>query len=165
MHLGLYRLAAREWLLDSGIGPDDSDLMADHLWLLGAVHTGQPVAAGPSEAAELAHFEPVSRHLVPAARSFLEARRCSPQWALPHGQLASLDYMLVGGDTASVYAERALRLAGNDARIISFLTQVALEVRDPDLAARCWQKAMVANPASWPQVADAAAIVLRPPRS
>jgi O-antigen ligase/tetratricopeptide (TPR) repeat protein len=162
VHLGLYRLAATEWLLDSGTAVDDSELMANPLWLLGAVHKTLTAASSPTETAELLQFEPIGQHLIPAARAFLEARRCSPFWALPHSQLASLDYMLQGGDTASVYAERALSLAGSDGQIIGFLSTVALEVGDRDLAARCWRKAIVANPTLWPEVADAAAIVLSP---
>jgi O-antigen ligase len=162
VHLGLYRLMAREWLRDAGAGRDESELGADPLRLLGAIHAGEPGAPRSSYDRDLAHLEPISRHLVPAARAFLKARRCSPFWALPHSQLASLDYMLEGGDTASVYAGRALSLAGSDGQIISFLSTVAVEVDDHDLAARCWRKAMVANPARRPEVALAAAIVLSP---
>ncbi|MHB1559939.1 MAG: O-antigen ligase family protein [Isosphaeraceae bacterium] len=162
VHLELYRLSAREWLLDAGTDPDESESMADPLWLLGAVHAGRPATAGPPPDAEVVRFEPVRRHLVPAARSFLEARRCCPYWALPHAQLATLDYLLVGGDPAPVYADRALRLAGNDSSMMMFLARVALEVKDPGLATQCWRRSLAADPSSWPQIADSVATVLTP---
>src|SRR5207248_2615000 len=94
-------------------------------------------------------FEPVRRHLVPAARCFLEARRCCPHWALPQAELASLDYLLSGGDSASAYAARALELAGSDGRLLLFLGEVAAQAGDPGLAARSGSSSQAMPWPSW----------------
>jgi tetratricopeptide (TPR) repeat protein len=82
--------------------------------------------------------------------------------ALPHTELAALDYLFVSGEPASVYAARALSLAGNDTGLVSFVAEVALQAGDHPLAARSWRRMLEVKPSSWPQVADAAVTVLSP---
>ncbi|HMB02888.1 MAG TPA: O-antigen ligase family protein, partial [Isosphaeraceae bacterium] len=106
--LGLYGRTVREWVGEDRQDRARSALLSDPLWLHGVVHSTTPdqrAAVGG-----LFDQEPVRLYLVPAARSFLEARRCSPALALPHLRLASLDYLLEGGDPGTVSVERALRL-------------------------------------------------------
>lgn len=156
--LSLYRQTAAEWIGQAGKDPEEAALLADPLWLLGVVHAAED---GPAPAAGgLLEHEPILLYLAPAARSFLEARRCCPVSALAHAELASLHYLLEGGDPASAYGGRALRLAGGDETIIDLTAQVALEIGDLDLAARCWRQALEVREDGWPQVADAAARVL-----
>jgi hypothetical protein len=163
VHVGLYKLMAREWLEESGCDPAEIEPMADPLWLLGSVHAGTEPASGPITAEDLLAYEPVQRHLIPAARSFLEARRCSPCWALPHAELASLDYLLVGGDTALARAAGAVDLAGSDVRLLMFLGDVTVQLGDPGLAARCWRRTLETEGSNWQEVADAVVMVLTPP--
>jgi len=163
VHLGMYRRMTKEWLEDCEMDPKDMDQMAEPLWLLGTVHQGQEPTAGPLQAADVLTFEPVVSQLVPAARCFLEARRCSPFLALPHAELASLDYLLAeGNNSASTYATRALSLSGNNERLLTFLAQLAVQAGDRKLAALCWRKTLEVNPSSWSEVADAAGMVLSP---
>lgn len=163
VHLGLYRLTAREWVEDSGSSDEEIHRMTDPLALLGAVH-GEPSTAtdGPEPRTNLLQFDPVRQHLVPAARCFLQARRCSPAWSLPNAELASVDYLLVRGSGASVYVARALGRAGGDGLLMMFLAQIAAQVGDQDLAARCWRKVLIASPSNWTEIADAATRVLSP---
>ena len=101
-------------------------------------------------------------HLVPAARCFLEARRCSPFLALPHAELAALDYLLEQGDASTTYMKRALALSGNDTRLLASMAQIAVQTGDRELAADCWRKSLRVDPPSWTEVADAARIFLSP---
>jgi O-antigen ligase/tetratricopeptide (TPR) repeat protein len=160
VHLGMYRRMTKQWLEDCEMDPHDMGPMAEPLWLLGTVHQGQEPTAGPLQAADVLSFEPVVSQLVPAARCFLEARRCSPFLALPHAELASLDYLLGKGNSASTYATRALSLSGNNELLPTFLAQVAIQAGDRKLAALCWRKTLEVNPSSWLEVADAAGLVL-----
>jgi O-antigen ligase/tetratricopeptide (TPR) repeat protein len=160
VHLGIYRRMTKEWLEDCKTDPRDMDQMAEPLWLLGTVHQADEPTVGPLQARDVLTFEPVASQLVPAARCFLEARRCSPFLALPHAELASLDYLLANGDSASTYATRALSLSGNNERLVAFLAQVAVQAGDRKLAALCWRKALEVKPSSWAEVADTARMVL-----
>jgi tetratricopeptide (TPR) repeat protein len=162
VHLGMYRRMTKEWLEDCEIDPQDADRMAEPLWLLGTIHQGQGATIGTLGGTDVLVFEPVVRHLIPAARCFLEARRCSPFQALLHAELASLDYLLAQGDSAATYATRALSLSGNNDVVLAFLAQVAVQSGDRTLAALCWRKNLEVSPSSWPQIADAAAMVLSP---
>ncbi len=83
-------------------------------------------------------------------------------WGLPHAELATLDYLLVGGEPTSSHARRALRLAGSDTSTILRAAGAAAQAGDLDLAARCWRRALEVNPAGWREVADHATALLPP---
>ncbi len=146
----------KEWLEDSATDPKDIDLMAEPLWLLRSKPASRASSVDFGDAAELIQFEPVRDHLVPALNCFFEARRCSPSLALPHAELAFLRFLLTKGDSTSVYATRALNLAGNDVQVIAFLARLAVQSGDHKLAARCWRKILHVSPTRWPEVADEA---------
>ena len=158
IRLGLYEDAAAG-AIDASAHPSAAKLMADPTWLLGIAH---PDGGGPPPTAEewLEH-EPIRLHLVPAARSFLEARRCCPVSAMAQAELAGLDFLLLGGEPASAYGRRALRLA-SDEPTLNFLARVASRAGDLDLAADCWRKALGLGGTTWEEVADAAGAALPP---
>lgn len=162
VYLGLYERTAAAWVGEGLEDPAEAALLADPLWLLGVAHPAPATRADPA-GDWLAH-EPIRLYLVPAARSFLEARRCCPVSAPAHAKLASLDFLLERGDPASAYARRALRLAGGDERTLAFAAQVAVQVGDLDLAARCWRRCLQVRESSWTEVADSAAAALPPDR-
>jgi O-antigen ligase/tetratricopeptide (TPR) repeat protein len=160
--LGLYRANAREWLGDTAGDAGDAVMLASPLWLHGVVHTGGGGDRERRDPAALAEHEPIRRHLLPAARSFLEARRCCPRLALAHAELAQLDYLVDGGEPASVHAARALRLARGSADLLDLAARAALQAGEVDLACGCWRAALAARPAGWRAIADAAGVVLTP---
>jgi O-antigen ligase/tetratricopeptide (TPR) repeat protein len=159
-HLGLYRKMTKEWLDHSGVGRDQINRMAEPLWLLGTVHEQPEKATTAPRKLDVLSVEPVKSHLVPAAHCFLEARRCSPFLALPHAELAALDYLLARGDSASTYATRAMTLSGNDGLSLTYLAHIAMQAGDRKLAAQCWRIALEVNPSRWADIADAARMVL-----
>jgi tetratricopeptide (TPR) repeat protein len=157
--LSQYAAAAAEQLGEVG-DPARVAVLSDPLSLHKAVHaaTAEQLAA----AGGVLGPEPVRRHLVPAARSFLEARRCCPVWALPHAELATLDYLLDGGETTSAHALRALRVADADVPTILRAAGAAAQAGDLALAARCWRRALEINPKGWREVAEVAGAWLTP---
>jgi O-antigen ligase len=162
IHLHGYEQAAVESLASSMEDPKTRGLLANPLWLHDVIHsTPEP---GREPIGELAAFEPIREHLIPAARSFLEARRCCPVMALPHAELATVDYLLEGGDPGPVYVERALRLAGANAPLIALATQLAVQEGDPDLAARGLRQSLETHALDWTEVADLASGILPPDR-
>ena len=160
LRLSQYRAAALGLVAAEAGSPDAAKQMADPLWLHGVVHSAPPEALA-SAGGVLGH-EPVRRYLVPAARSFLEARRCSPAWGLPHAELASLDYLIPGIETTSDHARRALALAGNDTPTLATAARAASQAGDLRLAAGCWRKILLVGEAGWPSVADQARAILTP---
>jgi O-antigen ligase/tetratricopeptide (TPR) repeat protein len=161
-YLDLYQDAATEQVAAAGGVPEQKDLLADPLWLRTAVHAAP--ASRPPAAGELLAHEPIRRYLVPAARCFLEARRCCPVAALAHAELASLDFLLERGEPTTAYACRAARLAGPDSRILAHIARVAVQDGDLGLAAGCWRRMLEVRGAAWEEVADAAGAVLSPER-
>jgi O-antigen ligase len=163
VHLALYERTAAEWLTDAAL-PEETpvDTLASPLWLLGVLHGAG--TAGPPGTADWLEYEPIRRNLVPAARCFLEARRCCPVAALSHAGLASLAYLLQGEEAASIHAARALRLAGNDSKLTAYTALVAVQVGDFDLAARCWRRTLTAQGGGpdWEAIANTAGAVLPP---
>jgi tetratricopeptide (TPR) repeat protein len=158
--LSQYQSTVRAAAKELGRDPKQAAVMANPIWLQKTVHTvpaEQIAAAGGVLGHEL-----VRRYLVPAARCFLEARRCCPVWGLPHAELASLDYLLLGRDSASTHARRALRLAGPDGPTISLAAQAAGQAGDLKLAAQCWQKLLQIRESYWTDVADECGAVLTP---
>jgi len=140
--------------------PASRTLLASPLWLHQVIHSSPD---GSRESIrELVDHAPIRDHLVPAARSFLEARRCCPVLALPHAELATLDYLLIGGEKGTVYVERALRLAGSNGTLIALATQLAVQLDAPDLAAHGLRKALQTQAMDWTEVADLAGGVLTP---
>ena len=158
--LGLYERTAAEWVGESLDDPVLADRLADPLWLHATVHSAPPDGRDGGE--EVIGHEPVQLYLITAARSFLEARRCSPALAAAHAHLASLDYLLAGGEPAAVHAGRALRLAGADSRVLLLAAQAAAQAGDLGLAARGWRRCLEVRESNWEDVADAAAVVLDP---
>ena len=159
-YLGLYNHMASEWIGDAPADHAHPDVRTDPLWLHGVLHSTTPERlaefGGPLE------HEPVRLFLAPAARCFLEARRCCPVQALPHARLASLDFLLPRGESGSVHAERAARLAGGDSQVLAMTAQVAFQLHDLDLAARCWKSYFAARDKDWGGIAVAAAVALAP---
>ena len=101
--LSLYEQTAREWINESQeVEPANRALLADYLWLHGVVHASGDDRRATADG--LLEHEPIRRYLVPAARCFLEARRCCPVLALSHARLASLDYLLERGEPVRVHA-------------------------------------------------------------
>jgi hypothetical protein len=159
--LGLYEQTAREWIEESReVEPANRALLADYLWLHGIVHASGDDRRATADG--LLEHEPIRRYLVPAARCFLEARRCCPVLALSYARLASLDYLLERGEPVHVHAERALRLVGSDSRLIALIARVAFQAGEPDLVARCWRRALEVGGENWAWIADAAGAELRP---
>jgi O-antigen ligase/tetratricopeptide (TPR) repeat protein len=176
--LALYRYAAADALAVAGTEnpsnvpaeapsptqtekPESSkNVLTDPLWLHGIVHhsTSEDLAqlGAPVE------HEPVVTYLVPATRSFLEARRCSPLLPVPHARLASLDFLLKGADTSVLYARRAFKLGGRERGISAFCAQIALNLDEPEFAAKCWQNYLLTRDSDWEWVADSAASILNP---
>jgi tetratricopeptide (TPR) repeat protein len=111
---------------------------------------------------EILDHQPVRDYLIPAARSFLEARRCSPDLALSHARLASLDYLIERGESTSVHAARALRMSGYDHLVLGVAAQAAVQAGDLDLAARCWRKSLAINKYAWKETATVAAMSMKP---
>jgi tetratricopeptide (TPR) repeat protein len=160
--LGLYSNRAKEWIgqVQDEKDPDALAILSDPLWLHGALHS-----ASAEDLAELGgplDQEPVRDFLVPAARCFLEARRCSPDLALSHARLAELDYLIERGETTSVHAARALRLTGYDQLVLILAGQAAAQVGQVDLAAQCWRKALSIHEELCTELALAAAAVMTP---
>jgi O-antigen ligase len=165
LRLGLIRLHDYELYSVQAISARVDDpaarlLLASPLWLNHVIHSYS--GTSHESLAELLSYAPIREHLVPAARSFLEARRCCPVLALPHAELATLDYLLVGGDPGPVYAERALRLAGSNGTLIALATQLAVQEGAPGLAAQGLRKALQTQALDWTDVADLAGGILAP---
>jgi tetratricopeptide (TPR) repeat protein len=156
VHLALYRQMTKEWRDDSGFSVNDVKGMAEPLLLLGRAYKQTEETNDSPAKPDFLSFKPLLRHGTPAAHSFLEARRCSPFLALPHAELAALQYLLASGNSASTYATRALILSGSDGQLLTYLAQIGVQIGDRQLAARCWQKSLKTNPSRWPEVADAA---------
>jgi O-antigen ligase len=162
LRLGLLQLHAYERRAADAVAgqvedPASRSLLASPLWLHNVIHAGR--GARPSDA-NLASLGPIRDHLVPAARSFLEARRCCPVLALPHAELATLDFLLPGESRGAEYIERAVRLAGANKPLIALATQLALQLGRPDLTARGLRKALETGALAQNEVADLAGLAL-----
>ena len=135
--------------------------MANPLWLLSHLKSekgGQPTVSTK----ELLEQEPIRRYLVPAARCFLQARRCRLVSAHAQVGLASLDYLLEHGDSSAEYLKRGLRLAGADSELLNFAALVAAQVDEFELAARFWRRSLEVKDENWAEVADLSSSVLTP---
>ena len=137
-------------------------LMTDPLWLLGVVHSAKPDEL--DEVGGVLAHEPVRKHLLPAARAFLEARRCSPFRAAPHAYLACVDYLIQGGEPARVHLERVQKLARANAEILGLAAVASVRVDALDLAATFWRSVLSVRGTDWRDIADLAGAVLDPER-
>ncbi len=128
----LYRRTVLEWIAEDGAeGPSTEDL-GDPLALRRAVLAGSP---------EMMAADPVRDHLVPAARSFLEARRCSPAMAWPHLGLATVDFLLIGPDSSGDHLGRTLARASPDGAWLERVAEVARQSGRADLERRALERA------------------------
>lgn len=161
VHLRLYEQTVADWVRETApeTDPLDVDRLADPLHLLAVAHAGGP--GRPEGVDAFLGQEPVRDHLVPAARSFLEARRCCPVLALAHAELATLDYLMDPGDPGPAYGRRALGLA-SDMPTLTFVARAGLRLGDTRLAAASWRKALEIFVPNWAEIADEAGESLPP---
>ena len=139
--------------------PSGSAAQADPLWLQKIVHLSRE--QNPEQVNQLLEHEPVRDFLIPAARSFLEARRCCPFLGVPHLQLASLDYLLVGGEQVGLNELKiGVSLKGNHARMLMVGAEIAVNFNDIELARRYWREYLQARPDDWAMVAHTASTIL-----
>ncbi len=150
-----YERTATDWMAGATGDSELAAMMGDPLWLHGRAHAGAPIA-------EIADQEPVHTCLVPAARAFLQARRCAPSLAAAHAYLASLDYLLDPRATAADHAARVRQLAGGDQATLALAARAAFQSGDAALAARCWRLGLQVRPWDWEDLALAAAASLSP---
>jgi O-antigen ligase/tetratricopeptide (TPR) repeat protein len=159
MYVSQYEQTTAEWAEGAGQSPADALTIANPLWLHGLIHSEANSDVGIDK---LIEEDPIWLYLVPAARSFLEARRCCPVRSLPHAWLASLDYLVKSGETTSIHVRRALGQSGNDTRVMTLGARAAVQVGDLELAARCWRKALELNPSRAQEIARAAGAAMSP---
>ena len=160
-YLGLYQATTAELISPQLSDPKRTAIMANPLWLLSHLKSekrGQPTVSTK----ELLEQEPIRRYLVPAARCFLQARRCRLVSAHAQVGLASLDYLLEHGDCSAAYLKRSLRLAGADSELLNFAALVAAQVNEFELAARFWRRSLEVRDENWAEVADLCSSVLTP---
>ncbi|MGD0043369.1 MAG: O-antigen ligase family protein, partial [Isosphaeraceae bacterium] len=160
-YLGLYQATTAELISPQLSDPKRTAIMANPLWLLSHLKSekrGQPTVSTK----ELLEQEPIRRYLVPAARCFLQARRCRLVSAHAQVGLASLDYLLEHGDSSAEYLKRSLRLAGADSELLNFAALVAAQVNEFELAARFWRRSLEVRDENWAEVADLCSSVLTP---
>jgi tetratricopeptide (TPR) repeat protein len=159
MYLSQYEQTTSEWAEAAGQEASRALMVASPLWLHQLIHSG---ANSEVEIDKLIEEDPIWLYLIPAARSFLEARRCCPVRSLPHVWLASLDYLIESGESTSDHVRRALEQSGNDIRVLALGARAAVQVGDLDLAARCWRKSLEINPSTADEVALVAGALLSP---
>ena len=116
----------------------------------------------PEEVASVIEHAPVRDFLIPAARSFLEARRCCPVLAVPQMQLAGLDYLLNGTETSLDYVKHAIKLKGNHPRMLLVGAQTAIDLKELDLAMEYLREYLRQRPLDWAAIAMTAKDALKP---
>lgn len=156
----LYEQSAMEALAREVDNPVLLARFSRPLWLSVRVRTADPEERLSPEA--LLALDAVREYLVPAARCFLQARRCDLVRPLPHTKLATLSFLLEGADPGRVYLERALRLSAGSGLETARVGEVALPWGEMDLAARCWRRELVLGTRPWVGVADASIGFLSP---
>ncbi len=124
--MALYQSEVSEWLQADG---EDTD-MSDPNWLLTLVHEGRV------QVADLVTQEPVVLHLIPAAHSFLEARRANPASASAYVGLAGLHYLLEGIEPPTVLLDRARQLCGADAATLARVAELDVALGNLNQKAR-----------------------------
>jgi hypothetical protein len=158
----LYEKSAADAIGESVKDPQLKATYSNPLWFHRQYHhTSLEKRDSPRQ---LLAYEPIAQFLVPAALEFLEARRSSPVMALPHAELASLDYLLQNGDSGEVYLKRAYRLAGAKTPVLELIAQIATQSDDLEIASKCWRSLLLSNPAQWLRYARVAGSLLPPDR-
>ncbi len=159
-YLQLYRNASAarigEEVRDPILFADQIDPYTPHL----IAHTPDPEARLAPE--ELAEVDLVQEYLVPATRSFLEARRCCPIWADPHIQLAGFDYLFTEADQGLTYLQRGLDLCGAESGPLLLVGLLAAQRGEVDLASKAWRRSLEARPGNWTEIVDVAGVTLGP---
>ena len=152
-YLELYEVTARLWLRESSadLGTRRIEMMADPLWLRYRMVEALKSSDGSLEA--LLDQDPIRDLLIPAVKSFLEARRCCRVNALAEIEIANLCYLLRSEDPSSRYIERAYALAGANPSLLYLAGQLAIQDGNIDLAALCWRRAIEVNPTFFGAVA------------
>lgn len=148
--LALYRDEAEVWLSSAVSDPEERRRLADPLWLLTIAREG------PEGALPLAEQEPVRRHIVPAVRAFMEARRRQPTNPLAHAELGAIAWILSRENEPGVHIRRALSTAGPRSGLLLFTAETSLRAGDLTLATTGWRKALQARPGNWLEIADLA---------
>ena len=148
----LYQAQVDDWIKLAGA----EEARADPLRLVELVHQGK------ASVTELKTQEPVVAHLIPAARSFLEARRTNPASPSAYVGLAGLHYLMEGDESPSRLLAHARKLAGADSAILGQIAEIAATLDDLDEAATCWRRILAVRDERWEEVADAAGAVLSP---
>jgi hypothetical protein len=159
MYLSHYERTTAEWAEAAGQNPSIALQAADPLRLHWLIHSEAKSDAAINKFIE---EDPVWLFLVPAAKSFLEARRSCPVRALSHAWLGGLDYLIESGEPTSVHISRALAQSGNDIRIMTLCARIALQAGDQRLAARCWRRLLEVRPTRGDDIALVAAAALTP---
>jgi O-antigen ligase len=161
LRLGLTNLAIYAATADDRFADSVSDCieradMADPLRLLRLVREGE------AETALLLQQEPIQRFLLPAARNFLEARRCCLVSPMAHAELGALSCLLESKLKPANYVDRVLLTAGGSSDLLTYAAAVAIQSGDATLAARCYRRALEADDTRWAQVADLASKAFSP---
>jgi len=163
LYLQLYSTSTEESIRDIETDEAKRAQQSSPLWLFGSIHN--PPDGKPLTTDELLEIDHIRLYLVPAARAFLQARRCSPLMADPHARLAMLDYLLQGNDPSVMECERALRLAGTNSQVLDLVQGVALQLPDLDLLTRAWNRILRLEQTDLPTIeaiADIASQIFTP---
>ncbi len=158
--LSLYKREATTLLSESEDDAERLKLIADPVWLHGVIHS-VPGDRSPT-LKKILEQDSVHEYLIPAVRSFLEARRCCPVLALAQIELASLDYLMIGADPSATYLERGSRLVGADARLCELGAVVAVQLKSFAVAKQFWRRSLEANPGRWEGIVESSRSVLSP---
>ena len=162
-YLELYQVTAALWLKESNHDLDETQLalLSDPLWLRAQlIERSKSNDGGSSPAISPLDQEPVVKFLIPAAQSFLEARRACKFSALANAELTSLHYLLKTPDPSTRYLERLIALAGADATLLVIGGKIAYQDGDPDTMVVCFRRALEVNPEVWQPVAGASLLTL-----
>jgi hypothetical protein len=160
IYLGLFEVTNEQYLRTVIADPAARAWISRNLILHGQVH-GE-LAGKTEEIQKLIATEGVQAYLVPAARAFLEARRCCYLLPLPHAELAAMDYLLEGAAPPDVLVERALRLSGANSPLLVLVEQLALQLADPDLLIRIMRRELSFQGVDWPRLASWVGLILPP---
>ena len=132
--------------------PSALEIQADPIWLHKIAATLRKKS--PEEVRSLSEYEAVKEHLVPAARSFLEARRCCPLLGVPHLELAVLDYLFEDPSSSLECIRRGVALKGNHHRMLIMAGQLADNLDQKEMAVKYWHDYLDLRPKDWPLIAD-----------